>query len=65
MTRSRMRTKRWFLAPLLVLAIAMIAAACGGDDDGDVATEIAAVRAEVAELRETANTALLSAPACP
>ena len=56
-----MRTKRWFLAPLLVLAIAMIAAACGGDDDGDVATEIAALRAEVAELRETANTALLSA----
>ena len=63
MTYFRKRSQRWLFGPLLVVAIALIAAACGGDDGdtGDLATEVAALRSEVAELRETANTALLRA----
>ncbi len=54
--------KRWLIAPLLIAAIALIAAACGGDDPNDrLAAEVAALRNDLAATRQLATEALLRA----
>ena len=54
--------RRWLIAPLLIAAIALIAAACGGDDSNDqLAAEVAALRRDVAATQQLAREALLCA----
>ena len=57
--------KRWLTISLIVAAIALIAAGCGGDDDdqatSDLSSELAALRAELAQTRAIATEALIRA----
>ena len=61
-TRSLKRRPRVWIAPPILAAIALIAAACGGDDSNDaLAAEVAALRVEVAQTQQLATEALLRA----
>ncbi len=51
--------KRWLTTSLIVAAIALVAAGCGGDDDDRITGELAALRAEVAQTRAIATEALI------
>ena len=55
-------TKRWLIAPLLLAAVALIAAACGNDNDNDeLLAEVSALRTEVAQTQQIATEALVRA----
>ena len=61
-TRTLKRRTRLWMAPLILAAIALIAAACGGDDsNAALAAEVAALRVEVAQTQQLATEALLRA----
>ena len=50
--------KRWLTTPLIVATIALIAAGCGADDD-QATSELAALRAELAQTRAITTEALV------
>jgi len=57
--------KKWLIAPIAITVIAIIAAACGGDETADVndalIAEVAVLRADLSRTQEIASEALLRA----
>ncbi len=53
--------KRWLMTSLIVATIALIAGGCGGDDNDQVSSEVAALRTELAQTRAIATEALIRA----